>query len=196
MKNINFVQYALHQDMNPIIETNRLILHEFRVSDAKDFFRLNSDPDVLQHTGDSPFGSVSEASLFLKNYNDYKKNGFGRWAVTCKESNKYLGWCGLKLNEENFVDLGFRFFKNEWGKGYATESAKASLAYGFNQLNINEIIGRASSDNKASVKVLEKLQMKFWKHDNCKGIRNLRYYKLTKKGFNDLNPIETNETKN
>ena len=68
-----------------------------------------------------------------------------------KEFSEFLGCCGLKLNEENLIDLGFRFFQREWGKGYATESAKASLEYGFNNLKINEIIGRASIDNKASI---------------------------------------------
>ncbi len=118
------------------------------------------------------------------NYSDYQTNGFGRWAVIDKPSNQFLGWCGLKLNEEKFIDLGFRFFKTQWGKGYATESARATLEYGFNQLNMNEIIGRVALDNKASINVLEKLSMTFWKYDQCKGIQNSVYYKLNKAQFN------------
>jgi len=171
--------------MTKIIETKRLLLRELNVSDSEHFFVLNSDPEVLKYTGDKPFLSVYDAESFLKNYNDYKKNGFGRWAVISKESSKFLGWSGLKLNEEKLIDLGFRFFKKDWGKGYATESAKASLEFGFNTLKINEIIGRASLENKGSVRVLEKLKMNFWKNDICKGIENSVYYKINKTQYNN-----------
>ena len=172
--------------MKKIIESNRLLLRELDISDSEDFYNLNSDPEVLQYTGDNSFSLISDAESFLKNYNDYKINGFGRWAVISKESNDFLGWCGLKLNEEKIIDLGFRFFKIHWGKGYATESAKASLDYGFNNLKIDEIIGRASIENKASVRVLEKLKMNFWKNDSCKGIENSVYYKINKTQYNKV----------
>ena len=172
--------------MKRIIESKRLILREFNFSDSENFYNLNSDPEVLKYTGDKTFSSISEAESFLRNYDDYKKNGFGRWAVISKDSNDFIGWCGLKLNEEKLIDLGFRFFKNQWGKGYATESARVSLEHGFNNLNINEIIGRASIDNKASVRVLEKLKMNFWKNDSCKGIENSVYYKINKTQYNTV----------
>ena len=166
--------------MAKIIETERLILRELNVLDAEHFFNLNADPEVLKFTGDKPFSSVADAEMFLKNYTDYHVNGFGRWAVILKGSDTFLGWCGLKLNEENFVDLGFRFFQKEWGKGYATESAKASLEVGFMVLNLEEIIGRAAIANKASVRVLEKLGMSYWKKDHCHGMENAAYYRINK----------------
>ncbi|MGB0884286.1 MAG: GNAT family N-acetyltransferase [Flavobacteriales bacterium] len=163
-----------------ITETKRVVLRPLDVSDAEAFFRLNADPDVLKFTGDSAFLSVDEARLFLEQYPDYELNGFGRWAVVSKDTNTFIGWCGLKLNEEHQVDLGFRFFQNEWGKGYATESAKAALDFGFKQLNIQEIIGRAAIENTASIKVLEKIGMRFWKYDSCEGIEDSVYFKITK----------------
>lgn len=168
-----------------IFESKRLLFRELDFSDSEAFYHLNSDPEVLKYTGDKAFSSILEAELFLKNYADYKTNGFGRWAVITKDSNEFIGWCGLKRNEEKAIDLGFRFFKNQWGKGYATESAKASLHYGFKELRINEIIGRASIENKASIRVLEKLKMKFWKNASCKGIENSVYYKLNKAEYNE-----------
>jgi len=126
--------------MTEKIKTKRLFLRELNVSDSEHFFKLNSNPEVLKYTGDVPFLSISDAELFLKNYNDYKKNGFVRWAVISKESKVFLGWCCLKLNEENLVDIGFRFFQSEWGKGYATESARATLEFGFNKLKINKLL--------------------------------------------------------
>ncbi len=171
--------------MNVIAETNRLILREFILSDAEHLFNLNSDAKVLKYTGDSPFSSIEEAEMFLRNYADYQKNGYGRWAVISKKSNAFLGWCGLKFNEEHLTDLGFRFFQKEWGKGYATESAFASLDYGFNTLKLDYIVGRASLENPASIKVLEKLGMKMIKTGDFEGVKNAAYYAIDDCSFNE-----------
>lgn len=166
--------------MKNIIETDRLILRELDSNDSVHFYNLNSDPEVLKYTGDAPFSSIADAEEFLINYKDYQKNGFGRWAVILKETNSFIGWNGLKLNEENLIDIGFRFFKKEWGKGYATESAKAVIKYGFESLNLNEIIGRASKNNIPSIKVLEKIKMSFWKQDSFEGVEDSVYYRIYK----------------
>jgi len=158
-----------------IIETNRLYLRELSISDADDFYELNKDNDVMKYTGDKPFDSVEAAQVFLKNYKDYKMNGFGRWAVVLKEGETFIGWCGLKLNEENLIDVGFRFYKKYWNNGYASESAQAVLNYGFTTLQMTEIIGRVDQSNTASIRVLEKLGMKFWKQN-----KSIIYYKLGK----------------
>ena len=72
------------------------------------------DPDVIKYTGNPPFESEEEAKFFLDNYNDYNKNGFGRWAVILKDTKEFICWCGLKLNEDDLIDIGFRFFKKYW----------------------------------------------------------------------------------
>ncbi len=166
-----------------IIETPRLILREFTLDDAYKIWELNSDQEVIKYTGDPPFESVEKAREFLLNYKDYKKNGCGRWAVITKSSDSFIGWCGLKLNEQNLIDIGFRFFRREWNKGYATEAAYACLEYGFMDLNLKEIIGRVATENISSIKVLEKLSMVFWKRDSCKGIDNSLYYRITKEQY-------------
>jgi len=166
-----------------IIKTSRLILREFSTEDAHKIWELNSDPEVIKYTGDPPFESVKNAREFIVNYKEYKKTGFGRWAVINKDSNSFIGWCGLKLNEQNLVDVGFRFFRREWNKGYATEAARACLEYGFMELNLKEIIGRVALENTGSIKVLEKLSMEYWKNDSCKGIENSLYYKISKEQY-------------
>lgn len=148
--------------MKTILQTPRPILREFIIDDATSFYELNLNPNVIKYTGNQPFRSIAEAEDFLKNYQDYKLNGFGRWAVLNKKSNEFLGWCGLKFGG-NETDIGFRFFENHWNKGFATESAKACLDYGFETLGLNEIVGRAMKENVASVKVLEKIGLKFEK---------------------------------
>lgn len=143
-------------------------------------YRLNADPEVIRYTGDPPFDSVEAAQDFINSYDHYQKYGMGRWTVLRKDTGTYLGWCGLKQHDAGYVDIGFRFFRAEWGKGYATEAARACLTYGFEELGLNEIVGRAAVENVASVRVLEKLGMEFWKRDECKGIENAVYYRLLK----------------
>lgn len=144
--------------MKFIIETERLLLREFILDDAEKFYQLNLNPNVIRYTGNTAFKSIYEAKMFLENYNDYKANGYGRWAVINKNSSEFIGWCGLKYCElENETDIGFRFFEEEWNKGYATESAAACLKYGFDKLKLNRIIGRAMKENAASIKVLKKI---------------------------------------
>lgn len=146
------------------LSTRRLILREFQKKDAAELYALNSDPQVLRHTGDPPFDSLADAERFLEKYNDYQKWGYGRWAVIDKENQAWLGWCGLKhdlvLDE---TDIGFRFFRKFWNNGYATEAARICLDFGFSSLGLPCIVGRASRENKASVRVLQKLGLTYWK---------------------------------
>ncbi|WP_412476576.1 GNAT family N-acetyltransferase [Flavobacterium sp. TBRC 19031] len=148
--------------MKQILETDRLILRELDIDDAKSFFELNLNPNVIKYTGDKAFESIEQAEHFLRNYKDYENNGFGRWAVINKSNLEFLGWCGLKyVKEIDETDIGFRFFEEYWNRGFATESAKACLKYGFEKLNLKAVVGRAMVENVASIKVLEKLGLKF-----------------------------------
>ena len=145
-----------------VIETERLYLKEFSLSDAESMYALNLDLEVLKYTGDEPFNSIEEARDFIENYKQYQLYGFGRWSVFIKERNEYIGWCGLKYTEDkNEYDIGFRFLKEHWNKGFATETAAACLNFGFENLQIDRIVGRAMSVNFASIKVLEKIGMQF-----------------------------------
>ena len=148
--------------MKEILQTERLLLRELNPDDAENFYKLNLNPNVIKYTGNSAFKDIDEAKEFLENYQDYKLNGFGRWAVIEKSTNEFLGWCGLKYDKNlDETDIGFRFFEEHWNKGLATESAKACINFGFENLNLKSIVGRAMSENIASIKVLEKIGLKF-----------------------------------
>lgn len=143
-----------------LIETQRLKLRELSPSDAEWFFQLNNDPEVIQYTGDLPFDDVEQAAQFLRSYDQYEKYGCGRWAVVRKADEAVLGWCGLRyLPSMDSTDLGFRFFREFWGQGYATEASIGCLDYGFRELGLQKIIGRAMKLNVASVRVLMKVGM-------------------------------------
>ncbi|GGG50166.1 GNAT family N-acetyltransferase [Epilithonimonas arachidiradicis] len=161
--------------MKEILQTKRLLLRELNLDDAEKFYKLNLNPNVIKYTGNSAFKNIDEAKEFLENYPDYKLNGFGRWAVIEKSSNEFLGWCGLKYDKNlDETDIGFRFFEEHWNKGFATESAKACIDYGFETLNLKTIVGRAMKENLASIKVLEKIGFNFEREfdfdENNKGV--------------------------
>ena len=161
-----------------ILETERLILREFQISDAAYFFELNEDFEVIKYTGDKSFKSINESEIFLQNYSHYQKYNFGRWAVISKSSSEFLGWCGLKFTPEtNEVDIGFRFLKKYWDQGFATESAKACLKIGFEEFKLDKIIGRVMAENIASIKVLENIGLVFEKEFDFNGNLGFIYVK-------------------
>lgn len=152
----------------PILRTERLYLNRMIPNDADFVHRLNADPEVIRYTGDPPFESVSSARAFLEGYTGYDTPGYGRFAVRLIEHDGPIGWCGLKWTEEMMeVDLGFRFLKPHWNKGYATEASLACLTHGFKNLGLKRIIGRAMHANHASIRVLEKVGMQYWKDELC-----------------------------
>lgn len=147
--------------MKIIIETERLILREWIVNDAADLFRLNSNPNVLKYTGDNAFKNIQEAEQLILNYEQYSKYGLGRWIVERKSDQQFLGWCGLRFQEDkNETDIGFRFLEEYWNFGYAIESASAVIHYGQSVMNIKRIVARCKKENTSSAKVLEKIGMK------------------------------------
>lgn len=157
--------------MKIIIETKRLYLREFNSQDATHFYEINKDPDVIKYTGDTPFKSITDAKMFLDNYNQYKLYGMGRWAVCLKEDHTFLGWCGLKYHpDKKIVEVGFRFYKKYWSMGYATESAQACLEYGFKTLKLKQIFAQAHIDNYASHKVIENCNMTWVKEFDYEGM--------------------------
>jgi len=147
----------------PII-TERLILRKLTTEDLDDMFLLDSNPDVVKYVGIQPLTKKEESLKMIENIiNQYEKNGTGRLAVIEKESNRFIGWSGIKLLTDevngfkNVYELGYRFLPEFWGKGYATESALASLDLGFNQLNADKIYAYADIENENSHKILTKL---------------------------------------
>jgi len=162
---------------NVIIETDRLLLCTFSPGDAALLLMLNSDPEVTRYTHDA-MTSLDQAEKTLNEVilPQYALHNYGRWAVHLKHSLEYIGWCGLKyLPERNEVDLGYRFMKTSWGKGYATESAFASLQHGFRTLKLHRIVGRALLQNLASIRVLEKCGMSYTGEEMVHGYLHKTY---------------------
>ncbi len=178
--------------MKTFAETERLILRELVMADDQGMFELDSDPEVHKYLGNEPVKTIEQsrdAINFIRK--QYEDNGIGRWAVIEKQSGKFIGWAGLKLIKEpvnghiNIHDVGYRFIKQAWGKGYATEAAKACINYGFNTLGLTEIYGFANLDNEASKAVLQKCGLVYRNNFTFVGIEHA-WYEIKSVAFNQL----------
>ena len=159
--------------MQIVFKTPRLILRRFTPEDSQLILRLNSDPEVVKYVHEPVLENEEQAKdiiekIILPQY----ENNLGRWAMHLISNNEFIGWCGLKLlAETSEIDLGYRFKKNAWGHGYATEAARDVLDYGSNQLNLKTIIAKAQVENLASINVLQKIGMQFLKEGLEDGFR-------------------------
>jgi ribosomal-protein-alanine N-acetyltransferase len=140
--------------------TRRLEHRAFTLEDSEAFFALNSHPEVMRLTGEPPLEHLDDARAAIASYPDFDQVGYGRWACVLKDSQTVIGFCGLKhLPEFDEVDVGYRFLPQYWGQGFATEACSASVAFGFDVLKLQRIVGFVLPDNSASIRVLEKVGM-------------------------------------
>lgn len=144
------------------LETIRFILRDFEYSDIDDLFELDSNPDVMKYIRLPTATSKEQIEKTIAGVKEqYQRNGIGRWIVQDKATKEVLGWSGLKIEEHfrdfHYNDVGYRFKPQYWGKGVATETALASLKYGFEQLSWDKICATADIENIASNIVLQKI---------------------------------------
>jgi ribosomal-protein-alanine N-acetyltransferase len=144
-------------------ETERLLLREFRHEDADALFKLDSNPLVHRYLGNKPVQDIAHIHRVIDSVQlQYKQHGIARWIAVEKNSGNIIGWTGLKFCTEeenghiNYYDVGYRLMPEFWGKGYATESARFAIQYGFDTLHCPYIIGACNHENLASRRALEK----------------------------------------
>ncbi|NES78801.1 MULTISPECIES: GNAT family N-acetyltransferase [Okeania] len=156
------------------LETQRLILRDFHQQYLYQLAPILANSKVMKfsHTGIlSPLQTKEKIHSFI---NSYKKNRFEKWAVILKETNKLIGYCGIAIEEIDKVheqEIGYRFAPEFWGNGLATEAALATIQYAFKQLKFPYILGIVERENIASVKVLEKLGMRYENQTIFHGIK-------------------------
>ncbi|MFN8248701.1 MAG: GNAT family N-acetyltransferase [Ferruginibacter sp.] len=150
-----------------ILETERLTLREFKASDAAFIVVLLNTPTWIRFIGDRGIRNVYDASLYLQNgpIKSYQVNGFGLWLVSLKEKNRPIGMCGIIRREElDHPDIGFALLPEFAGQGYGFEIASATMSYAKHYLQLDKIVGITTPDNEYSIKLLQKLGLKFEKH--------------------------------
>lgn len=159
----------------PEIETERLILRMFRPDDLDELAALFSDPDVVRYVGDGKPVSREESDRALQSIiRHWQTHGFGRWAVIDKQSREFIGFGGLR-SLFGTPEVVYHFAKAHWGKGLATELARAALRFGFEERGFERIVAITKPLNKASIHVMEKVGMQFEKNTSYYDIEVVQY---------------------
>jgi ribosomal-protein-alanine N-acetyltransferase len=142
-----------------VIETTRLTLRPFEETDVEAAFQWFSDPIVMRFTPSGPDASVEQTRARLLSYRTHQaRHGFSKWALVDRSSSRIIGDSGLLvLDEEEWIDLGFRLSRAYWGKGFATEAASAWVRAAFEKHHLPALGAFAHPDNLASLRVLDKL---------------------------------------
>ena len=147
-----------------VLTTKRLALRRLSPADAEFIVELLNDAAFLRFIGDKAVRDVDDARQYILDgpVASYERNGFGSWLVALKETGLSIGICGL-LKRESLpdVDIGFAFLPAYRSQGYAFESASAVLDYGRTELGLKRIVAITNSDNAGSIRVLEKMGMRF-----------------------------------
>lgn len=146
-----------------LIKTERLILREWREEDLQPFAEMNADPRVMEYFPATLTKHESDA-LAKRIREAMNEHGWGLWAVSVPEVSEFIGFIGLAIptftaHFTPAVEVGWRLAYQFWGKGYATEGASAALAYGFDKLNLNEIVSFTAAGNTRSIEVMKKIGM-------------------------------------
>ncbi len=152
--------------MNILLKTNRLLLRELNENDANFILELLNTEGWLHYIGDRHVHSATDALKYIHNgpVSSYQKYGYGLYLVALKETETPVGICGLIRREKwEDTDIGFAFLPQFTGKGYAMEAAVAVLADGKERHHLDRIIAITLEENKASVRLLEKLGMTYEK---------------------------------
>ncbi|MGH7680779.1 MAG: GNAT family N-acetyltransferase [Candidatus Eiseniibacteriota bacterium] len=145
------------------IQTERLLLRRWRPSDREPFAALNADPSVTEYL--PTVLSRQEGDAFVTRASShFDVHGFGLWAVELRGTGEFAGFTGLSTPrfEAHFtpsVEVGWRLGAQHWGHGYATEGARAALAYGFDVLGLDEVVSLTVPANTRSRRVMEKIGM-------------------------------------
>jgi RimJ/RimL family protein N-acetyltransferase len=146
-----------------MLETDRLLLRQWRTADKVPFAQLNADARVMEYypacltTAESD-GFVDRLTALIAD------RGWGLWAVELKNTQKFIGYVGLHVPTADLpcnpcVEVGWRLAYEYWGQGYAPEAAKAALQFGFESLQLAEIVSFTAMGNMRSQRVMEKLGM-------------------------------------
>ena len=181
--------------MTTIIETGRLILRTWRKEDTDHCFQINQDPKVMEYF--PGLQDLETTKIFITKVNNhFDKHGYSLYATARKDTNEFIGFIGLLVAdfEAHFTpatEIGWRLSSKHWGKGFATEGAKAVLDYAFKELEIPEIVSFTAEGNAKSIKVMQKIGLQHNagndfdhpKLDDASPLKRHVLYRLTREDY-------------
>lgn len=135
-----------------MIETERLILREYTMDDFDALYEILSDPETMRHYP-APYDEAGVRRWITWNLDNYKKYGFGLWAVVRKETGEFIGDCGITMQQidgEILPEIGYHIHKKYWRRGYAKEAARAVRDWAFRNTEYNCVYSYMKYTNVAS----------------------------------------------
>jgi [ribosomal protein S5]-alanine N-acetyltransferase len=171
------------------LPTDRLRLRCYRPDDAAPMFGVFGDREVMRYSmsGGDPTPEATQERV-RKLIEHQERFGFSLWVVEDRTTGAILGDCGLKqLADGPEIEVGYRFAKAHWGRGYATEAAAASVRYGFGTLGLERIVAVVEPPNVASHHVLEKIGLKYERLAHYYG-RQMSYFAAERETFLGQSP--------
>ncbi len=158
--------------MHRVIHTDRIILRQWQVNDLEPFAKLNADPRVREFFPALLNKEESDNTVEIMSQH-IDRCGWGFWAAELKHTNEFIGMVGLEdvtfnahFTKTPAVEIGWRLAFPFWGKGYASEGALAALKYGFEELELHEIVTFTALNNVRSRRVMEKIGMLYDSKDD------------------------------
>ena len=153
-----------------ILETQRLLLREMTQADYPALAEILQDR-VAMFAYEHAFSDEETQTWLDRMRERYAKDGFGLWAVVCKETGEMIGQCGLTrqhVEEREVLEIGYLFQRKHWKQGYAIEAARACKAYAFETLHVDEVFSIVRDNNIASMNVAIRngmtIRCRFTKH--------------------------------
>lgn len=165
-----------------MIETERMILRHFALDDLDSMAEIMADPEVMRFSLSGPYSREKTKDFLKRCIGGYKEKGLGLFAVVLKGENKVLGYCGIiyqDIDGEDLPEIGYRIHRDYWGKGLATEAAKAVQDYGFGRFGFSKMISVIEAENAVSIRVAEKCGLRFEKEALFKDRVPVRIYSIS-----------------
>lgn len=148
----------------PTLQTERLLLRRLTPGDANALYDVASIPEVSRYLMWDTHPSVKYTKRFLKDLQRmYEQFEYFEWGVVTRQDGRLIGTCGFTKFEfvTNRGEIGYSFHPDVWGRGYATEAAKATIAFGFRELGLSSVYACFALENAASIRVLTKCGMHY-----------------------------------
>jgi [ribosomal protein S5]-alanine N-acetyltransferase len=186
---------TMDSTLDPILETQRCRLRPFTPADFDLLYSLHGDPEIMRYIGQGT-RTREQVHVHLQSIVAHQdKHGYSQWVVTDLGTGAFIGRAGLvhvgtlirmetDSRGEAPVELGYVLSKAQWGKGYATEVARACLEWGFFKAQLTEIVAKTHLFNEKSQNVLTKLGMTFVRHVTIEGRQGM-YFVLSREAFCD-----------
>jgi ribosomal-protein-alanine N-acetyltransferase len=160
-----------------LIETERLILEPWNAEDWIAFRPIATDPAVMRYiTGGAAWNDEQIQSFIARQVDLYRTRGFCRWKLLAKRDRTLIGFCGAGFwRDASDPEIGWWLARQYWGRGLATEAARLALRDAFERVGMERIISIARPENRASIRIMEKLGLEFAGEFESEGVGLVRY---------------------